>query len=225
VDEAFARLGTVRSGVPVLVAGTLAGSQAIVSVELSPEIAARATNGADVTITIAARDGLPPVSASGRIEPGTRGTLVRLPIDTAVSRDVRAAVSVVAGRERLQDSVTLMRADSALLGDAIVFRATPSPRSPLIPAVDRRFRRTERVHVEWPRLAEVDRPEARLLGRNGEPLAVPVSLAEHEVDGMPMISADVNLAPLTDGEYAIELVVAGRGAVTERTVIAIRVSR
>jgi hypothetical protein len=40
-----------------------------------------------------------------------------------------------------------------------------------------------------------------------------------------MISADVNLAPLTDGEYAIELVVAGRGAVTERTVIAIRVSR
>ena len=71
---------------------------------------------------------------------------------------------------------------------------------------------------------ELDRREARLLGRNGEPLPVPVTLTEREVNGRPVVAADVNLAPLTDGEYAIELTV-GAGATVEKRVVAIRVSR
>jgi hypothetical protein len=110
------------------------------------------------------------------------------------------------------------------VSDAIVYRATPSPRSPLVPAADFRFRRTERVHVEWARLADLDRRDARLLGRDGRPLAVPVNVTEREADGRASIAADVNLAPLTDGEYAIELTV-GSGDRAERQVVAIRVTR
>jgi hypothetical protein len=80
------------------------------------------------------------------------------------------------------------------------------------------------VHVEWARLADIDRREARLLGRDGKPLAVPVTVTEREVGGQVFVAADVNLAPLADGEYALELVVGGGGE-TERRVIAIRVTR
>jgi hypothetical protein len=111
-----------------------------------------------------------------------------------------------------------------LAGPPVVYRATPSPRSPLVPVADFLFRRTERVHVDWMRLAEIDRREARLLGRDGKPLAVPVNVTERDAGGRASIAADANLAPLTDGEYAIELTV-GRGDRVERQVIAIRVTR
>jgi hypothetical protein len=39
-----------------------------------------------------------------------------------------------------------------------------------------------------------------------------------------MLTADVTLGPLTDGDYVIE-VVAGQGTETERQFVAIRVSR
>ena len=38
----------------------------------------------------------------------------------------------------------------------------------------------------------LDRREARLLGRNGQPLAVPVSVTEREVLGRPGVAADLN---------------------------------
>jgi hypothetical protein len=51
-----------------------------------------------------------------------------------------------------------------------------------------------------------------------------VTLTEREAGGRASIAADVNLAPLTDGEYAIELTV-GSGDRVERQVVAIRVTR
>ena len=64
---------------------------------------------------------------------------------------------------------------STLIGDAVVFRASPAGTSPLRPVADFQFRRTERVHVEWPIRGTLDRREARLLNRSGQPLAVPVT--------------------------------------------------
>jgi hypothetical protein len=110
------------------------------------------------------------------------------------------------------------------LGDPVVYRARPSPRAPLYAAADSRFRRTERVHVEWQVFDVLNRREARLLSREGQPLAVPVTVTERDVDGLPQVAADVNLAPLTDGDYVIELVV-GSGAETQRALVAVRVVR
>jgi hypothetical protein len=64
----------------------------------------------------------------------------------------------------------------------------------------------------------------RLLGRDGKPLAVPVALTERQRAGRAAFAADLNLAPLTDGEYALELTV-GSGDRTERRIVAIRVTR
>jgi hypothetical protein len=147
-----------------------------------------------------------------------------VPLGLDLAGPWRANITVGEGRDRLQDSLEVAESAGALIGEPVVYRATPSPRSPLIPVADFQFRRTERVHVEWPRLGEIDQREARLLGRTGQPLAVPVKVTERDVDGRVSVAADLNLAPLTDGEYAIELVV-GRGHETERRVVAIRVTR
>ena len=85
-----------------------------------------------------------------------------------------------------------------------------------------RTRRTERVHIEWPMVSSLDRREARLLDRIGAPLPVPVNLTERASNGRQVVAADLNLAPLSAGDYVIELTV-GSGPATETRLLAIRV--
>jgi hypothetical protein len=224
VEEAFGALSRLRLDAPLFTYGVIANQQAAVVVELTAAQALRATAATAVQVELTKADGTAVGAGEGQIAPATRGTVVRVPLGFDLDGPWRARITVGAGRDRLQDSVEVREGTGALVSDAIVYRATPSPRSPLVPAADFRFRRTERVHVEWARLADIDRREARLLGRDGKPLAVPVAVTEREVDGQVFVAADVNLAPLVDGEYAVELVVGGGGE-TERRVIAIRVTR
>jgi VWFA-related protein len=223
-EEAFGVLARLRREVPLLATGTVAGAEAAVTVELSGERALRASGATPVVVTLVAPDGRESGRGETRIEPGRRGTLVRIAVDPDEPGPWLAGIAAGAGRDRLQDSLEVRRSAGVLAGGAIVFRATPSPRSTLVPAADHLFRRTERVHVEWPALGDVDRREARLLARDGSPLAVPVSVTERDVDGRAVVAADLNLAPLADGEYAIELTV-GQGDRIERHVVAIRVTR
>lgn len=224
VEAAFATLSRLRLDAPLFSYSTTAGQAALVVVELTSAQAARNTSGVPVVVRLQKADGTAVGTGEATIAPATRGALVRVPLGLDLEGPWRANITVGEGRDRLQDSLEVAESGGALIGEPVVYRATPSPRSPLIPVADFQFRRTERVHVEWPRLAETDQREARLLGRTGQPLAVPVTLTERDVDGRVNLAADLNLAPLTDGEYAIELVV-GRGAESERRVVAIRVTR
>jgi hypothetical protein len=110
------------------------------------------------------------------------------------------------------------------IGAPLVFRATPSPRSPLLPAAEPVFHRTERAHFEWRPPARPQSSDARLLTAKGEPMAVPVTLAvREEADGVVLV-ADVNLAPLAAADYLVELA-ATTGAGTGRSLFAFRVLR
>jgi hypothetical protein len=82
------------------------------------------------------------------------------------------------------------------------------------------FRRTERLHVEWPALKAVDEHIARLLDRNGRPLPLVVALTVQA----DKIAADLNLAPLGEGDYVIELTAGANGQV-EKQLLAFRVVR
>ena len=95
-----------------------------------------------------------------------------------------------------------------MLSEPLLFRATPAAQSPLRPAADFQFWRTERLHIEWPAKGPLDRREAKLLGRDGRTLQVPVNLTERVQAGQPVLAADLNLAPLAPGDYVIEVKVA-----------------
>ncbi len=224
LEAAFGVLARIRTEAPMHTYGVATAGEASVVVELTAAQALAARAETPVRVEIVGAEGTVLGRGEGAVPPGTRGTIVRVLVPSDSAGPWRANITAGAGRERRQDSVAIGTSPNTLAGPPVVYRATPSPRSPLMPVADFLFRRTERVHIEWARLAEPDRREARLLGRDGKPLAVPVNLTEREADGRTSIAADLNLAPLTDGEYAVELVV-GRGDRAERQVVAIRVVR
>jgi hypothetical protein len=146
----------------------------------------------------------------------------------------RVNVQVASGGDRLEDRVSIDRgATGKLLNKPIVYRAAPGPRSPLRPVADFQFRRTERVHVEWPEIKPLDERQARLLNRSGQPIAVALTVTERPREGQgasgaagapapTALAVDLNLAPLGPGDYVID-VTAGAGPEVERRLIAIRV--
>ncbi len=113
-------------------------------------------------------------------------------------------------------TVVTVPANDALLGSAAVAsRRGPGTGRLFEPTADARFRRTERLVVETPLIAADTTVSARLLNRVGQPMAVPVSLAERLDESLQLrVSlAEVVLAPLAPGEYIVE-VSATKGATT-----------
>ena len=86
------------------------------------------------------------------------------------------------------------------------------------------FRRTERIRVQWPLAGAIEGPTARLLGRDGVPLELPVALTEQQQGAIKFLVADLNLAPLTAGDYVIEVTCKTAG-MTETAMFAFRVGR
>jgi hypothetical protein len=162
---------------------------------------------------------LPPVT--GHIEPNARGVLLMVPLGIAAT-SARMVAKISAGGETFDDTVELSRSAGGLVGDAVLYRGRPAATSPLRPVADLQYRRTERVHVEWAIASDLDQRTARLLSKTGQPLAIPVAVTERETDGRRVVAADLNLAPLSAGDYVIELTV-GKGTSTEVRVVAFRV--
>ncbi len=134
------------------------------------------SQGGDVEADVTGPNGESLGPAKGRIEPMARGAVLAVPLPAGASGPWRVNVKVTAGNERLEERATIESAASGpLLGEPIAYRAAPGPRAPIRPVADFQFRRTERVHVEWPMLKPLDQRQARLLGKNGQPLAVGVT--------------------------------------------------
>ena len=160
---------------------------------------------------------------AGTLAPGTRGAIVRVPAAGLKGEPARVVARLTAGAELLEDRSAYRAAPASVLGAPLLFRGTPAASSPLRPVADLQYRRTERAHLEWFLPGQIDDRSARLLGRNGLPLAVPVTVSERTVDGRARLAADVNLAPLAPGDYLIEVTGVYQGK-PFRTLTAIRVN-
>lgn len=149
------------------------------------------------------------------------------PVTAAGPSPVELALDVLSGirsaDDRTFDGSRYLKADAApILGVPALSRATPSPRSPLVPVTAPAFTRRERIHIEWPIAEALLERSARLLGRNGQPLAVQVTLTEREQPTGSVLAADAVLAALAAGDYVVEVrVVSSSGART--TLIPFRV--
>lgn len=140
---------------------------------------------------------------------------------------VEVALDVLSGLRSADDRTfnvsRYLKADAApMLGVPALFRATPSPRSPFAPVTAPAFRRSERIHVEWPVAQAIVSRSARILGRNSLPLAVAVTLTEREGPAGQVLVADATLGPLAAGDYVIEVTVAS-GSEKRTSLVAFRV--
>ena len=224
IGAALDALARLRPAAPFAAYGTASpGEVSIVAEIAAAEIeGGRWKQGADVQVMLSDDKGDTRV-ANGRIEPGARGTLIKVAVSPQ-SASWQALVRLsAASHPPLTDSISLARGTGRLLGDPIAYRAAAAAAVPWRPLATFHFRRTERVRLEWPGIAPVDGHEARLLDRKGQPLEVPIAVTTRADGTATVVVADLNLAPLSIGEYVIELT-AKSGDITERKLVAIRVS-
>jgi VWFA-related protein len=225
LTDALGSLARLRADTTLFAHGAIEGTEALVAIELGLSQLGAFASGGDVQVTAMDAAGTTLAAAASTIAAGARGASMRVPLGKAPDGPVTIRVTAKAGTAPPLDARFEARPNpSSLLGDAIVFRASPAGTSPLRPAADFQFRRTERVHVEWPIRGTLGRRDARLLNRTGQPLAVPVTVTEREADGRRALAADLQLAPLADGDYVIELTAGGAGE-PERRYVAIRIVR
>ena len=222
-ETALAELKRLRPAALLHTRGTVIGDELILTSELTaPEVeSGRWKEGADVQIMVSGSGGEPIGTARSRLEAGARAVVARIALNKAPG-PFNAAVRVRnAAAGDAQDSVSVAR-KSSLFGDPLVFRS-PMP-AVMKPAGSIYFRRTERMQVRWPATASLTERNARVLGRDGVPLELAVTVSDREEDGARFVVVELNLAPLTAGEYILEL----KGSAAEKTeaaLLAFRVFR
>jgi hypothetical protein len=99
----------------------------------------------------------------------------------------------------------------ALIGEPVAFRIVARQAPQKVSLLE--FERSDRIRVEWPVLALLDRREARMLDTAGKPMPFDLPLAEAP-DGKTLV-VELALAPFGRGGYSIE-VTAASGDKTER---------
>ncbi|HUF48085.1 MAG TPA: VWA domain-containing protein [Vicinamibacterales bacterium] len=225
IDLARADLARLGARATVFARAVPMGDAAHIVVELASGLASRApwNGGASVVVEIRDADGRVAFTVDGRIAAGARGVLLTAALPQGAGPfAVRARVTDARGRTTEQADTAVDR--SIWPGRPAMFHATPSPRSPLVPAAEPLFRRTERLHLEWTLPAGAVTGPASIVNAAGDPLDVPIALATAPDGDDVRVTADVVLAPLAAGDYVID-VTFGHGPRTGRSTTAIRIIR
>jgi hypothetical protein len=221
-DVALTELKRLRPAAPLHSRGTIIGDELILTTEVTaPEIeAGRWKDGGEVQVMVSGPTGEVMTMAKGRIDPGARAAVIRIPVRKAPG-PFNAAIRLRGTDGDAQDEVGIERT-TGVLGRPLLYRLQ-TPTTPR-PAASVLFRRTERIQVRWPVSAPVESKGVRILGRDGVPLELQVNVKDLQETGVTYIVADLNLAPLTQGEYVLEATVTAGGK-SQSSLLAIRVGR
>jgi VWFA-related protein len=217
IARAFAGLTPTRGTIPVRVQTAAAPAQIWVTGELDPSIARSDEwqRGGRVRAVFEHEKGdAPRAQGESAMAAGARTFVVTAPagVEIAPGRYVVRLELLAEGA-----SVPLTTTTDAFVPErewlisstGLTARRGPSTGLQYIPTADPRFRRTERIRLEVPRSSADGAASARLLARDGKPLNIAIALSERtDADsGLRMVVADVTLAPLAQGEYAVEIAV------------------
>lgn len=214
VTTALARIMPSRQGVPfqLYAAAGAAGNETIIRVVAELDMPLVQTpewrEGGEATVTVKNGAGATVASATGKFAAGER--IIRVDVPTSAAQaavgDLRVQVRVTgAGSLARFTDTTNVRVEEggAKWGAPLVLRRGPTTGTAYVPTADLRFRRQERVRVEL--ASPTDAVTAALVDRRGKPLEVPVRVSPATPEHA--LTAEVSLAPLAAGDYAIVLTV------------------
>ena len=234
VGSAMASLSRLRpetrfsmNAVPIPSPGTKAVSTIWVAGELPAGAAGRPwAQGGTVALDVSA--GTTAATAQVTLAAGERTFAVPVGLPTPIDSgtlEVRAMLRAGGpDGERVSD---ILRLDlDTSIGQPMLFRRGLTTGNRLLPAASFQFSRTERVRLEFPAVNDSKTATGRLLDKAGEPLAIPVTIGERTdaQTGQRWVTADITLAPLSAGDYAVELT-RGDAAAQQKIVTAIRVTK
>jgi hypothetical protein len=226
VSDALKALSKLGSALSLLAAGTAGDRELKIVAEIAGTAmeGARWREGGAVRVRVTGPDGAAAGESTGRIEAGARSAFVTVPTGDSTG-PWRVVVTVTGKDGTLDDAIDVRPAAGKLMTGPVLFRGAGAGRTPLTPAAELQFRRTERVHVEFALTGEIDQRGVRLLDLRGRLVTVEPTITERpDSNGRPTLAVDLSLAPLAGGDYVLE-VTAGRGVESEQRFVALRVVR
>jgi hypothetical protein len=225
VQQAIASLGGIRGDISLRthvswIAAPLddqvpgAKSHVWVVGEISPSVARSAewAAGGQAEVLVTAEDGVKLAESTQAVAPPARTVVVNLDDVPLAPGEItlRLRVRPAGGGLSVMDTVRFTIPDDiATVGEPRVLRRGPTTGAAYVPTADMRFRRTERMRVEVPVLGDATTAvTAELLDRTGAPMNLPVSTSK-SANGESVLQwavADLVLAPLAPGDYAMRIV-------------------
>jgi VWFA-related protein len=231
VADAVSELARIRPDMPFViraVAATSPGTAGISAVWIAGELQGREApaTGGTATLDISSA-GAAVATSQAELKPGERTFLIKVPLEKPLTQaDVRARFALLEPPGTPPLSYTARVVLPAGLGEPLMFRRGPSSGNRQLPVAGFQFSRTDRMRLEIALGVDEKPGQGRVLDKTGQALPLPVAMSERaDTDsGHRWLVAEVVLAPLGAGDYAIE-VMAATPAGEKKRLTAFRVTR
>jgi VWFA-related protein len=219
VQVALNSIGSSRAGVPLRTAvsyamvGGAGGSRrahvwALADLDAGLLRSGEWLGGGEVDVLLQSSDGTKVDQRTATLPGGQRSVNidfgeVALPEGELV---VRTRVKPAADGLPVSDTIRLTTSpDGDGPGVPVLLRRGLSTGVKYLPTADKQFRRTDRVRLELPSAEGVAATSAEVLDRSGKPVNIPVTSAVRSDGTLTWATAEVSLAPLAAGDYALRL--------------------
>jgi VWFA-related protein len=204
VQAALRLLGGIRPESRVRLRATIAPgtNQLWVTGEVSPDAGRPDEWGQGASADLQITAGGSTAGSRVTLKAGDRTFVTSLPLGAApgAAIEVQARITPAAGGPAATDTIRIQQTPQPLF-----YRRGPTTANRQVPTADVRFTRADRVHLELPVGPDAKPGTGRMLDRNGQPMAVPVTVGERVEGQQRWITADLALAPLAPGDYAVEV--------------------
>lgn len=217
VQAALNSIGSSRAGVPLrtavsyaMVGGGARRAHVWALAELDPGLlrGEEWAGGGEVDVLVQSADGTTIEQRTTLLAGGQRSLNVdmgevALPEGELV---VRTRVKPSAGGLPVSDTIRLaLSPDGNGPGVPVLLRRGPATGVRYVATADKQFRRTDRVRLELPSSESVTATSAEILNRSGKPISIPVATSVRTEGALTWATAEVALAPLAAGDYALRL--------------------
>jgi hypothetical protein len=167
--------------------------------------------GATAEIEVVAPDKTKVMATTVALRPSDATFVMRVPAEGGLSPgdySVRVRLTAAADDDlSVHDTIRVkVEPDAMALGEAVLWRRGASLRSSYEETADPRFRRTERLRLEFPTTID-GAATARMLDRSGHPLSIPADVTERTdaSDAFRWLVVEAPITALAPGDYAIEV--------------------
>lgn len=172
--------------------------------------------GARAEVLLLGADGSQLASTQTEVPAGQGSFSIRVPSNGRLAAGDYAVRVRLRGRDAdASDTARVIVPERpSAVGEAALWRRGPSTGPQYVRTADPRFQRSDRMRLEF--ASDTAGATARLLDRVGKVIQVPVQIGERvdAAEAVRWIVADITLAPLAPGDYAVEITAGGDSQVT-----------
>jgi len=173
-------------------------------------------SGARAEVLLLGADGSQLASSQAELPAGQGAFSIRVPSNGRLAAGDYAVRVRLSGRDAdASDTARVIIPERpSAIGEAVLWRRGTSTGPQYVRTADSRFQRSDRMRLEF--ASDAAAATAKLLDRVGKAIQVPVQVSERvdAAEGVRWIVADITLAPLAPGDYAVEITANGDSQLT-----------